>query len=117
MGFKSLVNALAKRRGGIWLLDGIASVLVGVERLMTVPAKPAVLRPQSAREPAACQKPAARANFFSIKRTKSELGFTFWVLQGHGAYPSFELFDTWAEAMFAAESRLLAPAAHLLSLA
>lgn len=117
MGLKNLVSALARRRGGIWLLDGIASVLGGVERLMTVSAKPAVQRQPSFSEAADPQIPAVRTNFFSIKRTKSELGFTFWVLQGHGVYASFELFDTWSDAISAAEARLPARAAGSLTLA
>lgn len=97
MRLDDLVNALARRRRGAWLLCGLAAVLDTVERLMIVPGK---------RQATPAKHKVTRANFFTIKREQSDLGFTYWVLQGHGIYASFELFDTWAEAMSAAETRL-----------
>ena len=111
MRLKSLVEMLAKRREGIWVLGSVAAILVGVQRLMHAP-KERVVVPV----PAAVPSPAIeqRVHFFTVKQTKSELGYTYWVLQGHGRYASFELFDTWSEAISAAEAHL---AAARLSLA
>jgi len=47
-----------------------------------------------------------RTDYFTIKRTRSELGYTYWVLQGHGKFASFTLFDTWREALDEANTRL-----------
>lgn len=57
---------------------------------------------------------AVRIDYFDIRRTKSELGYTFWVLQGFGQYRGFTLFDTWQEAMEQATIRLKASAQYLL---
>ncbi len=43
---------------------------------------------------------------FSIKRTKSEVGYVYWILEGHGKYKCFVLCDTWEEAMEQAKTRL-----------
>jgi hypothetical protein len=43
---------------------------------------------------------------FSIKRTKSELGYVYWILEGYGKHKCFVLCDTWEEAMEQAQSRL-----------
>jgi len=53
-------------------------------------------------------KPKRRTRCFSIKRTKSELGYTFWILEGFGRHKCFILCDTWREAMDEANSRLRA---------
>ena len=47
-----------------------------------------------------------RTDYFSIRQTRSELGYVYWVLQGHGKFTSFALFDTWREAMDAAHQRI-----------
>ncbi len=49
-----------------------------------------------------------RRNYFSIRRTKSELGYVFWVLHGHGEFQCFVLFDSWREAIEEAIRRALA---------
>jgi hypothetical protein len=39
-----------------------------------------------------------RTDYFEIRRTQSELGYTYWILKGHGIFQCFELFDSWEEA-------------------
>jgi hypothetical protein len=53
-------------------------------------------------------KPKRRTRCFSIKRTKSEVGYTFWILEGFGRHKCFVLFDTWQEAIDEANRRLSA---------
>ena len=72
-------------RVSILIAAGVAGALVGL-----------LARPK---QPARC---------FSIKRTKSELGYTFWILQGFGHHKCFILCDTWQEAIAEANSRLRA---------
>ena len=101
MFLKRLINGLSRKRSGIALLSGVAAVLVGVEYLVA-PRKPVK---------AVSPKPLARAprtDYFSVRRTQSDLGFTYWVLQGHGCFSSFALFDTWREAIDEANRRLAA---------
>ncbi len=43
---------------------------------------------------------------FSIKRTKSEVGYVYWILEGFGKHKCFVLCDTWEEAMEQAKNRL-----------
>ena len=43
---------------------------------------------------------------FSIKRTKSEVGYVYWILEGFGKHKCFVLCDTWEEAMEQAKSRI-----------
>ncbi len=43
---------------------------------------------------------------FSIKRTKSEVGYVYWILEGFGKHKCFVLCDTWEEAMEQAKTRL-----------
>jgi hypothetical protein len=43
---------------------------------------------------------------FRIYRSKTDLGYTYWVLQGFGAFQSFALFDTWEQAIQEADRRL-----------
>ena len=85
-----LSRNLCRKKGGIALLSGVAGVLAGVERFIAP--RPAVRKP--------------RTDYFSIRQTRSELGYTFWVLQGHGYFASFTLFDTWREAMDEASLRV-----------
>lgn len=51
-------------------------------------------------------RPKRPARCFSIKRTKSELGYTFWILEGFGRHKCFILCDTWQEAIEEANRRL-----------
>ncbi len=71
-------------------------MLAGVEHLLAV--KPAQPLPR-----------AARVDYFQIRRTRSEVGYTFWVLRGFGKYRGFTLFDTWQEAIDDAGRRISAP--------
>jgi hypothetical protein len=87
-------RGLSRKKSGIVLLSGVAGVLAGVERFIA---------PRPAPRPTA-RKP--RVDYFSIRQTRSELGYTFWVLQGHGHFASFTLFDTWREAMDEADLRV-----------
>lgn len=98
MKLKRLIAGLSRNRRGLALLAGVTAVLEGVEWVMSTraPAKPAVVAPL---------KPK-RVDYFSIRQTRSELGFVLWVLQGHGCYQSFSLFDTWQEAVEEANQRL-----------
>jgi hypothetical protein len=109
MGVKGLVNVLARRRSGLWLLGGVAAVLGTVERLLAVTEKrrPEALNPAPAPSAFTPSPTIVRSDFFTVKRTQSDLGLTFWVLQGHGVYASFELFDTWAEAIQRVNQRLV----------
>jgi hypothetical protein len=43
---------------------------------------------------------------FSIKRTKSEVGYVYWILEGFGKHKCFVLCDSWEEAMEQAKTRL-----------
>lgn len=52
---------------------------------------------------------AGREDYFCIRRTQSELGYVYWVLQGHGQFRCFELYDTWREACDEAVSRAFVP--------
>jgi hypothetical protein len=85
-----LSRSVCRKKSGIVLLSGVAAVLVGVERFIAP--RPAARKP--------------RIDYFSIRQTRSELGYTFWVLQGHCYFASFTLFDTWREAMDEANLRV-----------
>ena len=93
---RRIFRGLCKNSSGLTLVAGAIGVLTGVERLMSN--HPIREQPK---------KPiASRTNYFEIKRTRSELGYTYWVLHGFGCYRCFALFDTWQEAMDEAGLRL-----------
>jgi hypothetical protein len=48
----------------------------------------------------------AKEDRFRIYRTKTEVGFSYWVLQGNGLFEGFALFDSWEQAMQEAERRV-----------
>jgi hypothetical protein len=52
------------------------------------------------------RKPKRVERPFSIKRTKSEVGYVYWILEGHGKYKCFVLCDSWQEAIAEAQRRL-----------
>jgi len=54
-------------------------------------------------------KRRSRVCYFRIRRTKSELGYTFWILEGLDKHKCFVLFDTWQEAIDEANLRLRHP--------
>lgn len=115
MSLNHVVSAFARRRSGALVLGGIAAVLDGVERLM---APSRMRRTEPVKDQATpMARNRSRNDFFTIKRTQSDLGFTYWVLQGHGVFASFELFDTWSEAVSGAQARLAAAGAELLATA
>lgn len=92
---QNMVRGLCRKSCGVVLVAGAIGVLAGVERFLSagelVPARTYDSR-RSPVEP-------RTADRFSIRRTRSELGYTYWVLQGHGKYRGFALFDSWQEAM------------------
>lgn len=64
----------------------------------------AVPAPMRAATTAMTGKPAQRN--FTIRRTKSEVGFVYWMLEGHGRYKCFILCDSWAEAVEQGQARM-----------
>jgi hypothetical protein len=61
---------------------------------------------KTAASPALLAVPAkAGQRNFTIKRTKSEVGYVYWILEGHGRYKCFVLCDTWEEAVAQATAR------------
>jgi hypothetical protein len=112
--FKGILGGLLMATGALVLAAGVVGVIVVVERALSnrqkdqqppptpdIPAKPpvvAVAEPQPT-------KPKAERHF-SIKRTKSEVGYVYWILEGHGKYKCFVLCDSWEEAMEQAKARL-----------
>jgi hypothetical protein len=89
---RRVFRGLSKNPAGLTLIAGAIGVLTGVERLMSKKRSTKPLRP--------------RTDYFEIKRTKSDVGYTYWVLHGFGRYSCFALFDTWREAMDEAVLRL-----------
>jgi len=70
--------------------------------------EPIRIEPLKAPSPSSMMRPAQnRADRqFSIKRTKSEVGYVYWILEGYGKHKCFVLCDTWEEAMEQAKTRL-----------
>ncbi len=115
--------------GGLLLAAGAAvlavGVLAGVEVLLQNPSRPSrrTRRPQADakpvdgerlsvaqtmdEEPTAALVPKKDAvRNFSIKRTKSEVGYVYWILEGYGKYKCFILCDSWDEAVAQAKSKM-----------
>lgn len=98
---------------GIHLIAGAVGVLAGLQHLLCAKDRarcdsellgPADAVPVSTAERA----DKTRRDYFSIRRTKSELGYVYWILQGHGEFQCFVLFDSWREAVDEAVRRVLA---------
>ncbi len=107
MRWKRLISGLSRNRTGIALLEGAAAILIGVERALSSRPGPRVrVTQQPSPTPATTIAKPARTSYFTIRQTRSELGYVYWVLRGFGCYQSFALFDTWAEARDAANARL-----------
>jgi hypothetical protein len=95
---------------------GVVGVLAGVERLLqnSVPARaPEVKQPATVEDVPATEEPVAAESLkterhFSIKRTKSEVGYVYWILEGYGKYKCFVLCDSWDEAVAQAKAKLAA---------
>jgi hypothetical protein len=101
---KRLLNGLFMAAGAAVLAVG---VLVAVETLLSKRPKynlPVAAPPPI--EPLALPVEEKAPRNFSIKRTKSEVGFVYWILQGYGRYKCFILCDTWDEAMEQAKARM-----------
>jgi hypothetical protein len=95
---------------GIHLLAGAAGVLAGLQYLLSASnrIKRAAQPIAQARETdiVSAKTMGNRTDYFSIRRTKSELGYIYWVLHGHGDFQCFALLDTWKEAVEEAGRRL-----------
>ena len=97
---RHILRGLCNNSSGRTLVAGAIGVLTGVEHLLSG-------RPQDARTaPPVKQKAQARTHYIQIRRTRSELGYTYWVLHGFGRYQGFALFDTWQEAIDESLSRI-----------
>ncbi len=82
------------------VLSGLAAVLGGVEKVLTVRRQSCRADVRSGSDDAvALPAVSRRLHYFTIRQTRSELGYVYWVLQGFGWFQSFSLHDTWAEAM------------------
>jgi hypothetical protein len=114
---KSLFGGFLYATGAVALAVG---VLAGLERLLENPSSsrrqgqanntPAVAESEdetAALDSAATLAPKADAERnFSIKRTKSEVGYVYWILEGYGKYKCFILCDSWDEAVAQAKAKL-----------
>lgn len=95
---------------GTHIFAGAVGVLTGLQHLFT-PRTKCLLVPErtepgpmfSQSEP---EKQEKRLDYFSIRRTKSELGYVYWMLCGYGEFRCFVLYDTWGEAVDEAFRRL-----------
>ena len=99
---RSFLRQVCRHAQGRVVMAGAIGVLSGIECLMS--AKKTV--PPAVANVPIDEVPKARTRCFEIRRTKSELGYTYWVLRGFGAFRCFELHDTWQEAMNEATGRL-----------
>jgi hypothetical protein len=70
-----------------------------------IPAVPASKELGAAVQPTSAPPAKSKRNF-SIKRTKSEVGFVYWILEGYGPYKCFVLCDSWDEAVARAKTKL-----------
>jgi hypothetical protein len=94
---RRILSNLMTATGVLALAVGVIGVAVGVERVLT--------RRRTRTKPAT-NPPAALQRSFSIKRTKSEIGYVYWILQGYGKHKCFVLCDSWQEAIDEARLRL-----------
>ena len=109
---RRFLGGLFKATGALVLAAGVVGVLVcagravaqqkrnklkkrAVEHLLLTPPATATVRPADAVQ-----------RKFSIKRTKSEVGYVYWILEGYGEHKCFVLCDTWQEAVQQAKLRL-----------
>ena len=104
--FKGIFGGLLMATGALVLAAGVVGLIVVVERLLDNRARDGGKEPQSSPpQTAPLARPKTKPHF-SIKRTKSEVGYIYWILEGHGKYKCFVLCDSWEEAMEQAKSRL-----------
>lgn len=99
---RHLVRGLCRSTGGLTLVASAIGVLAGVEYFMS--SRSAQQQPVERKR--TNPVPAARVDYFTIRRTRFELGYTYWILQGFGKHKCFVLCDTWQEAMNEATLRL-----------
>src|SRR3954451_16362194 len=103
MNQRSFRHRLRPSSFGIHLIAGAIGVLAGLQHFLSAKerTKSTVEAAWSARAGSIDGRAAAdiSRDYFSIRRTKSELGYVYWVLQGHGVFQCFVLFDTWKEAV------------------
>jgi hypothetical protein len=95
------------------LVAAAIGVLTGLEQLMGSRPRAHTRPTRIARtQPRVIVKTRVRRDYFRISRTKSEVGYVYWVLQGFGAYKCFVLLDTWQQALDEANARVLAGASE-----
>jgi hypothetical protein len=101
--FGKVVRSLCRERGGLTFVAGAIGVLKAVEYALSASAAKTmrVRNAAIATAPPTPEKPRLK-----ISRTRSELGYTYWVLRETGANPNYALFDTWREAMDEAVRRI-----------
>jgi hypothetical protein len=87
------------------LAASAAGLLVGVKRLLT-PKRVIYSRALPAATPVSKPESLKADRHFSIKRTRSEVGYVYWSLEGYGQYKCFVLCDSWDEAVAQAKARL-----------
>jgi len=112
--------------GGMLAAAGLAALAVGVLAAAEVLLQSSSRRPRRIRQPEPETTTAAvpdatapvaslatplvpktdAARNFSIKRTKSEVGYVYWILEGYGKYKCFILCDSWDEAVEQAKAKL-----------
>jgi hypothetical protein len=73
---------------------------------MSEPLRAATTRATAATPPVRSSAAERSDRQFSIKRTRSEVGYVYWILEGFGKHKCFVLCDTWEEAMEQAKNRL-----------
>ncbi len=94
---RNILRGLCRNPGGVILVAGTIGVLHGVKHFLAAPAAAqSHVRSRPDRKHPGMPRPLDR---FTIRRTRSELGYTYWVLQGFGRHTGFALFDTWQEAI------------------
>lgn len=97
-------------RIGIHLVAGAVGVLAGLQYFFSPKSRRKATGNCGVRSVAAVDNTAQPANtrrdYFSIRRTKSDLGYVYWVLKGYGEFQCFILFDTWREAVDEASRRI-----------
>jgi hypothetical protein len=85
------------------LIAGAVGVLAGLQYLLSpkgrIQSGSDTVRPRPAPQQNGPELPEPKRDYFSIRRTKSELGYVYWVLHGHGEFQCFVLYDTWREAL------------------
>ena len=106
---RHIVNGVCLVPKGKLIVAGAIGMLTGIEHLLATRPRKHVDGAGRRQAPAASPQPAiirSHERLFVIRRTKSELGYTYWVLQGFHSCKCFLLFDTWQEAMDEANLRL-----------